>query len=242
MPVRHGESPHRIRTTEYETWVQMKARCSNRNNPNWRYYGARGITVCKRWSKSYEAFLKDVGRRPSRDHTLGRIENSKGYFPGNVRWETYTEQNRNKSDNKVFSVNGVPMCVSELTERSGLKRVTLVSRLRHGWSLEDALKTPLKKGRLITVGGQRKTSCGWSKITGVKASTILVRLKLGWKPRDAVKTPASPRLIEVNGKRHSIAEWSKITGTSQDVIRYRLKVGWTCKDAILKSVRNRCAP
>jgi hypothetical protein len=84
---------HGIAHTSYQ---QMKQRCLNPKNPMWDYYGGRGIDIDPRWIESYEAFLADVGPRPSLDYTLDRIDNNRGYWPDNVRWATRSEQQRNK--------------------------------------------------------------------------------------------------------------------------------------------------
>lgn len=93
---RHGCARKGHRTPEYSVWNSMMGRCSS--NPNCRSYkdyAGRGITVCGRW-KIFENFLADMGKRPSADLTLERINNSKGYSPGNCRWATMAEQNKNR--------------------------------------------------------------------------------------------------------------------------------------------------
>jgi hypothetical protein len=76
----------------------MKQRCFNPANICFENYGGRGITVCDRWINSYENFLADLGQRPD-GKTLDRIDNDRGYEPGNCRWATYSEQMRNKRCN-----------------------------------------------------------------------------------------------------------------------------------------------
>jgi hypothetical protein len=73
----------------------MKARCTNPKSPKFRYYGGRGITVCDRWSTSFEAFLADMGDRPP-GKSIDRINNDGNYEPGNCRWATQSEQVRNR--------------------------------------------------------------------------------------------------------------------------------------------------
>ena len=88
----HGDSGSK----EHKAWAGMKARCYNPNAGNYHKYGAKGITVCNRWLRSYESFLSDMGRAPSARHTLDRINNKKGYTPSNCRWATYSQQNFNR--------------------------------------------------------------------------------------------------------------------------------------------------
>ncbi len=85
------------KSPEYGIWALMKYRCSPKRTKQktWYRYGGRGIRVCRRWMK-FENFFKDVGRRPSAQHFLERIDNDGHYEPRNVRWATRQEQGVNK--------------------------------------------------------------------------------------------------------------------------------------------------
>jgi len=77
-------------------WKRMRQRCLDENCDDYPDYGGRGVTVCERWHADFAAFLEDVGPRPSRGHSLDRIDNDRGYEPGNVRWATPVVQARNR--------------------------------------------------------------------------------------------------------------------------------------------------
>ena len=84
------------KTPEYVIWYAMRQRCNNPHNKGWRNYGGRGITVCDRWQHSFAAFLEDMGRRPSRELSIDRIDNDGNYEPDNCRWATAKEQRANR--------------------------------------------------------------------------------------------------------------------------------------------------
>jgi hypothetical protein len=73
----------------------MRARCTRATHPSYPLYGGRGITVCPEWD-SFERFLEDVGQRPDPSLSLDRVDNDRGYEPGNVRWATRAEQAANR--------------------------------------------------------------------------------------------------------------------------------------------------
>lgn len=81
---------------EYRAWDNARERCRNPNNRKFPIYGARGISVCERWANSFDNFIADMGRKPSPSHSLDRIDNNGNYEPGNCRWATGEQQNRNR--------------------------------------------------------------------------------------------------------------------------------------------------
>lgn len=89
---KHGKS----RTSEYTTWSSMKERCYNKNNKNYIHYGGRGINVCDSWKKSFENFVKDMGKKPGKEYSLDRIDNNGDYNKENCRWATKKTQIKNR--------------------------------------------------------------------------------------------------------------------------------------------------
>ncbi len=91
----HGHTRGRTKSPEYRSWRAMIQRCTNPTNNRYSNYGGRGITVCPRWRDSFEHFLSDMGLRPN-GQTLDRLNSDGNYEPGNCRWATASEQNRNR--------------------------------------------------------------------------------------------------------------------------------------------------
>jgi hypothetical protein len=98
----HGHCTKGISPT-YRSWLCMKRRCSDPSMKEFKRYAGRGIFVCEKWMK-FENFLSDMGERP-RGHTLDRIWNHLGYFPGNCKWSTPREQTNNRGTGWIS--NGV---------------------------------------------------------------------------------------------------------------------------------------
>src|SRR6185312_16611652 len=90
-------------TPEYRTWIAMKMRCNSPTASNYARYGALGIRVCEQWLNDFEAFYRDVGSRPSAEHSIDRIDAKGNYEPGNCRWATRDEQ-RNNRRNTVYVI------------------------------------------------------------------------------------------------------------------------------------------
>ena len=94
------------KTSEYRAWAKMKERCRNPNNKDWHNYGGRGIRVCDSWVDDFEVFYADMGPKPSRSHSIDRIDVNGNYEPGNVRWATKSEQMQNVRHNVRVEFEG----------------------------------------------------------------------------------------------------------------------------------------
>lgn len=117
----------------------MKTRCLNPNSKDFAYYGARGIRVCERWASSFANFLADMGKAPTTQHQLDRIDNSGNYEPANCRWATRAENSRNRRSSLLLTHNGITKSATEWAMDIGLNRHGVAERIRKGWSVEDAV-------------------------------------------------------------------------------------------------------
>ncbi len=114
-------------TSIYNAWSAMVRRCTKPKDAAFKNYGGRGITVCARWLDSFEAFYADMGEKPSKKHSLERIDNSKGYSPDNCKWATQAEQCRNRRGNRWVEFRGQRMILAEFARHIGI-RVTSVQK------------------------------------------------------------------------------------------------------------------
>lgn len=141
--ITHGLTGHYI----YATWCEIIRRCENKNSRGYQYYGSRGIKMCPKWRESAAAFYADVGDRPTNKHTIERIDNNGDYEPGNVRWATISEQVENTRQTHLLTLNGETMSLGKWARRMGMERATLRHRLKNGWSVEDAILTPVRRSQ-----------------------------------------------------------------------------------------------
>lgn len=137
------------RTPEYAAWIGMLQRCGHRGESckvvGWEYYGGRGIKVCQAWQDSFQAFLYDVGSRPSAHHILGRIDTDRNYEPTNVHWVLRSHHSRRvASKRKGFPYSGGVLSPIELAQLYGLRSATLRKRIALGWPLDQALKRKVR--------------------------------------------------------------------------------------------------
>lgn len=126
-------------TTEYSIWSTMLGRCYNEKTKSYPEYGGRGITVCDEWKDSFETFYKDMGLRPSLNHTLDRKDNYKGYSKDNCRWATWEEQANNRSNNIFYTHNGVSRTLAGWCRELNLNYKLAYSQKARGWSFEQII-------------------------------------------------------------------------------------------------------
>lgn len=142
---KHGASSPGRRSPEYGVWASMNSRCADPSNARFERYGGRGITVCERWRHDYAAFLADMGPRPSKGHSIDRIDNDGIYEPGNVRWATAAQQMRNTSRSANVTAFGETMCITDWSGRFGVCDETIRNRLKSGVNPEQAVTEPVRR-------------------------------------------------------------------------------------------------
>ena len=134
LPIHNGK-----RTKLYRVWCTMKERCSNPHHKSFRRYGGRGISVCQEWLdfSVFRDWALASGYADGR--TIDRVNNDGNYEPGNCRWATRREQNRNYSRNRMLTFNGDTKCVQDWAQELGINSTTILFRLKTGKTTEEAL-------------------------------------------------------------------------------------------------------
>lgn len=124
----------------YQTWYDMIRRCYTPHRHDYKNYGGRGIKVCDRWLNSFWAFVEDIGDKPSKKHSLDRVDVNGNYAPDNCKWSTQKEQCNNKRNNRLLEYNGLTMTLTQWAEYLGIKKKTLWQRLNtYKWPLDRCL-------------------------------------------------------------------------------------------------------
>lgn len=152
--IRTGKNNYKYGCVEnnklYRLWSHMKERCgsspSTLKHASSKYYAKKGIVVCAEWREDFLAFKKWAEENGYKDNLqIDRIDNDGDYAPNNCRFVTSSENNRNKSNNRIITHDGKTMCLSEWAEYLNIKTDTLYRRLESGMSLDRSLsRGPLR--------------------------------------------------------------------------------------------------
>ena len=133
----HGMS----RTRLYHIWNGMRQRCENPKAISYKYYGAKGVTVCAEW-KAFKNFCDwALNNGYAENLTLDRVNSDGNYEPSNCKWATNKEQQNNTQYNRLITFRGETHNITQWSEILGIPRTTLYNRLRRDWSIERTLTT-----------------------------------------------------------------------------------------------------
>lgn len=140
--VKETNSTHKLTLSPtYISWKSMWSRCTYKKHKSYKYY--KNFVPVDRW-KVFENFLHDMGQRPSLNHSLDRIDNSKGYFPENCRWSSRFEQQFNRDVTIVVEINGQSLSLRQAAIINNINYGTVKRRVRSGISPIDAVTKPVR--------------------------------------------------------------------------------------------------
>lgn len=176
--ITHGYTRKGKRIPEYGVWAGVLRRCRDLNNDT---YGGRGIGICKKWEDSFEAFLNDMGRRPSKDHSLDRHPNNDGnYEPGNCRWATREEQALNRRSSVLVQYNNEIKPLMTWCKTLNLPYEAIRSRIVvRKWSPEKAFTHPLRENGDMNIEymGRTQNLMDWCKELKLNYEKMRQRIK-----------------------------------------------------------------
>jgi len=133
----HGKTKDPI----YRIWSGMRGRCKNPTVMGYKNYGGRGIQVCERWD-DFQNFFHDMGPTYEKGLSIDRIDNNGNYEPSNCKWSDRFEQSNNRRNNRVYTIDGTTDTLAVLCRKIGIHHDIVRGRLRWGWEVEKAFKTP----------------------------------------------------------------------------------------------------
>lgn len=172
----------------YKIWNGMVWRCYNPKHISSKYYLEKGITVCQRWLDSFWSFVYDMGERPSKKHSIDRIDNNGNYEPANCKWSTDSEQQTNKSTTKRLVVCGVSKPPSAWAKEKGISLQLINHRKKSGLSVEESVCNPVKSmvKRYSLMSMEQRKQC---LNKGLNPKTIYERLRRGKTFDEAISYP-----------------------------------------------------
>lgn len=191
---------HLSNSLSWSSWKSMRDRCLNPKCEQYKWYGARGISIDPKWLK-FKGFYEDMGDRPE-GTTLDRKDFNGNYTKENCRWATVDQQNNNTRYNVFVTYRGETLSLTHMAKKYGKNRDLVLNRYRiGGWSIEDAIEKPVNKlkGRkvFLTHNGETLSAKEWSEKTGIPTATIRLRALIGWPIKDVLEIPVSR-----NNKKH----------------------------------------
>ena len=144
----------------------MKNRCYKETEKSYRWYGAKGIRICKEWLESPKAFQDwSYSHGYKDDLTIDRIDEDKDYCPENCRWITMACNAKHKSTTNEIEVDGVSHTGREWSELLSLGINTINKMLR---KYDEELVKEFIRRRLINPNLTRRSKQTWMNVYGLE--------------------------------------------------------------------------
>lgn len=228
-----AKTTHGLRhTPENSAWRGIKDRCYNPKHRHYADYGGRGITMCDEWKDDFEAFYRDMGPRPSPEHSIDRVENDKSYSKDNCRWATAEEQANNRRSNLVYELNGVFKTLPDWCSDLGLNYKQTYQRIYRGMLFEEAIKiNNLIKSFPYTINRETRTIGEWCLQYGVRFYQTCRRLYSGWTFEEAIQ-PIERKEFILDGEKCTLESCCDLLGLDSEETYLRVLRGTSFEDII----------
>ena len=184
--------PRSTTKRERAAWRTAIRRCTDPKFKDFPRYGGAGIKVCLAWRESFNQFLEDMGPATTQAHWLGRLDVTKGYFPGNCLWTEQPPQERRRTFCRRVTLSGETMTAAEAARALGMNRDTLVRRVVSGFQLENPPAAKLyRASKWLTFNGETLPLPEWARRIGLPSPVIISRINRGMP----VELALTPRLF-----------------------------------------------
>ena len=184
-----------LHPAEYRIWKGMRARCSAKSCAKMGNYQKLGIKVCSRWN-SFSNFFKDMGVKPNK-YTIDRIDNSKGYFPENCRWASYSTQARNRGNFNInIAYNGKTQCIKDWSKEFNIDYTTLIARVKRfpEKSFDEIIKYIDPRHQKLEWNGALYTRTQLCNMYNIPLVNFYDRYHKGWSLEKILNTPVIKKL------------------------------------------------
>lgn len=236
------------KTKLYYIWQGMKRRCDCASNNSYKYYGARGITVCDEWYNDFSAFKQwSLNNGYIEGLTIERRNVNGNYEPSNCTWISRKKQAENKTNTLMVAFNGETKRLVEWSKVLNKDKHALYSRLyERNMNPDIAFTKPMKYENLITYNGQTKTLKEWATSLGIAYSTLTDRIRVQKLPIDKAflinANPTHAKHITHNGQTKTLKEWADIYKIGYSTLKNRInECKWPIEKALTTPVRKRPA-
>lgn len=196
---------------EYWTWVDISRRCYTKTFKQYKDYGGRGIKMSDEWRDSFEAFYRDMGPKPSPQHSIDRKDNDGDYCKENCRWTTKGVQANNTRANVYYEINGEKLTIAQMADKFDMPYSTMRTRLIY-LPVEAAIDRNVKfEDFVYEIEGMTKTMKEWLLWSDISFEEYVVRRRDGWTITEAL-CPVKKNLVEIDGISNTVEFWLGLYG------------------------------